>query len=113
MSEICISNSTNNFQNKINKKNKFDYKGLGNSSVHNAMNTNTNFKNNLDYAIENDLIYKQVFEDIEGFNGKLIDVLIDTGALTILLYFILTNANIICFNYSEEMLGQAKGKEGR
>eukprot|EP00833_Pecoramyces_ruminatium_P015686 jgi/Orpsp1_1/1189718/evm.model.d7180000073939.1 len=117
MTEISNNNSTNASQNKE-EKIKSAYKSLGSGSFYDGMITNTTFMGSVvnkvvwDYSKEdNDLIYKQVFDDIEeDFNGKLLDVPVGTGALTIPLYSTLTNADITCVDYSEEMLGQAKEK---
>ena len=46
----------------------------------------------------------------ENFDGKLLDVPIGTGVLTIPFYSLINKADINCLDYSEEMLNQAKEK---
>jgi len=100
------------------KKIKSAYKSLGSNSFYDGMITNSTFLGSVvnkvvwNYSKEdNDLIYEKTLSAIdENFNGKLLDVPVGTGVLTVPLYSILNNADITCVDYSEEMLNQAKEK---
>nr|AWI67078.1 Methyltransferase [Piromyces sp.] len=100
------------------KKIKTAYKSLGKGSFYDGMITNTTFLGSLvnkvvwDYSKEdNDTIIEKALSGIEeNFNGKLLDVPVGTGVLTVPLYSILKDADITCVDYSDEMLNQAKEK---
>ncbi|ORX79542.1 methylase [Anaeromyces robustus] len=110
-------NSTNTSENVYGKV-KSAYKSLGSNSFYDGMITNSTFLGSLvnkvvwDYSKEdNDKLYEQVLSHIEeDFNGKLLDVPVGTGVLTIPFYSIIKDADITCLDYSEEMLNQAKEK---
>ena len=46
----------------------------------------------------------------EGFSGKLLEVPVGTGVLTMPVYKDLPEAEITCLDYSEDMLAEARGK---
>ncbi|OUM63949.1 hypothetical protein PIROE2DRAFT_60977 [Piromyces sp. E2] len=100
------------------KKIKSAYKSLGKGSFYDGMITCSTFLGSVvnkvvwDYSKEeNNLITEKALSGIEeDFNGKLLDVPVGTGVLTVPLYSILNDADITCVDYSEEMLNQAKEK---
>ena len=49
----------------------------------------------------------------EHFSGKLLEVLVGTGILTMPLYRTLPEADITCLDYSADMMGQAQEKANR
>ena len=60
---------------------------------------------------DNDLINGRVLSYIgENFSGKLLDVPVGTGVITMPFYSLITKADITCLDYSEEMLNQSKEK---
>jgi len=97
---------------------KSAYKTIGSNSLYDGMITNSTLLGSIinkvvwNYSKEdNDLIIQQVFNDIENnFSGKLLDVPVGTGVLTMPLYSTLPQADITCLDYSKEMLEQAKEK---
>ena len=111
---VETTSQTNDKTDKI----KSAYKSLGSNSFYDGMITNSTFLGSVvnkvvwNYSKEdNDLIYEKTLSAIdENFNGKLLDVPVGTGVLTVPLYSILNNADITCVDYSEEMLNQAKEK---
>lgn len=46
----------------------------------------------------------------EGFSGKLLEVPVGTGILTMPVYKTLPDADITCLDYSPDMMGQAREK---
>jgi len=58
---------------------------------------------------ENDRYLELALSGIpEKFSGKLLEVPVGTGILTMPLYKLLPEAEITCFDYSEEMMGRAR-----
>ena len=94
------------------------YRTLGSSSFHDDMMTHSSFLGSLvEYLVwgyskeDSDLINGRVLSYIgENFSGKLLEVPVGTGVLTIPFYSLITNADIHCLDYSEEMLNQSREK---
>ena len=94
------------------------YRTLGSSSFYDDMMTHSSFLCSLvDYLVwgyskeYSDLINGRVLSYIgENFSGKLLEVPVGTGVLTIPFYSLITNADIHCLDYSEEMLNQSREK---
>ena len=60
---------------------------------------------------ENDAYLEKALSGIpEHFSGKLLEVPVGTGILTMPLYKTLPNADITCLDYSADMMGQAQEK---
>ena len=60
---------------------------------------------------ENDAYLEKAMAGIpENFSGKLLEVPVGTGILTMPLYQTLPQADITCLDYSPDMMGQAKEK---
>ncbi|ORX48935.1 putative methyltransferase [Piromyces finnis] len=104
--------------NERNKKIKSAYQSLGNGSFYDGMITNTTFLGSAVNKIvwdynqnDNNLYIERALSGIENdFKGKLLDVPVGTGILTIPFYSTLKDADITCIDYSKEMLMQAKEK---
>ena len=63
---------------------------------------------------ENDAYLEKAMAGIpENFSGKLLEVPVGTGILTMSLYQTLPQADITCLNYSSDMMGQAQEKAER
>ena len=63
---------------------------------------------------ENDAYLEKAMAVIpENFSGKLLEVPVGTGILTVPLYQTLPQADITCLDYSPDMMGQAKEKAER
>ena len=63
---------------------------------------------------ENDAYLEKAMAGIpENFSGKLLEVPVGTGILTVPLYQTLPQADITCLDYSPDMMGQAKEKAER
>ena len=63
---------------------------------------------------ENDAYLEKALSGIpEHFSGKLLEVPVGTGILTMPLYKTLPNADITCLDYSADMMGQAQEKADR
>ena len=63
---------------------------------------------------ENDVYLERALEGIpENFSGKLLEVPVGTGILTMPLYQTLPQADITCLDYSSDMMGQAQEKAER
>ena len=108
------SNNNNNLKDKIESA----YRIIGSNSFYDEMMTHSSYLGSfVDYLVwgyskaDSDLINGRVLSYIgENFNGKLLDVPVGTGVLTIPFYSLITKADINCLDYSEEMLNQAKEK---
>ena len=94
------------------------YRTLGSSSFYDDMMTHSSFLGSLvEYLVwgyskeDSDLINGRVLSYIgENFSGKLLEVPVGTGVLTIPFYSLITNADIQYLDYSEEMLNQSREK---
>ena len=63
---------------------------------------------------ENDAYLEKALSGIpENFSGKLLEVPVGTGILTMPLYQTLPQADITCLDYSPDMMGQAQEKADR
>lgn len=63
---------------------------------------------------ENDAYLEKAMAGIpENFSGKLLEVSVGTGILTMSLYQTLPQADITCLDYSSDMMGQAQEKAER
>ena len=63
---------------------------------------------------ENDAYLQKALSGIpEHFSGKLLEVPVGTGVLTMPVYRTLPEADIICLDYSPDMMGQAREKASR
>ena len=63
---------------------------------------------------ENDDYLEKALSGIsENFSGKLLEVPVGTGILTMPLYQTLPQADITCLDYSPDMMGQAQEKADR
>ena len=63
---------------------------------------------------ENDAYLEKAMAGIpENFSGKLLEVPVGTGILTVPLYQTLPQADITCLDYSPDMMGQAQEKAER
>ena len=63
---------------------------------------------------ENDAYLEKAMEGIpENFSGKLLEVPVGTGILTMPLYQTLPQADVTCLDYSPDMMGQAQEKADR
>jgi len=113
-----MADTTNNTTDQKKDKIKSAYKKVGSNSFYDGMITNTTFLGSLvnkvvwDYSKEdNDKVYEEAFSCIdENFKGKLLEVPVGTGVLTMPLYSITKEADITCVEFSNEMLNQAKEK---
>ena len=64
--------------------------------------------------VENDAYLEKALSGIpEHFSGKLLEVPVGTGILTMPLYKTLPKADITCLDYSADMMGQAQEKADR
>ena len=64
--------------------------------------------------VENDAYLEKALSGIpEHFSGKLLEVPVGTGILTMPLYKTLPRAQITCLDYSPDMMAQARGKAER
>lgn len=94
------------------------YRTIGSNSFYDEMMTHSSYLGSfVNYLVwgyskaDSDLINGRVLSYIgENFDGKLLDVPIGTGVLTIPFYSLINKADINCLDYSEEMLNQAKEK---
>ena len=113
-------NSNSNTNNNENTKEKIEsaYRTLCSNSFYDEMMTHSSFLGSaVNYLVwgytksDSDLINGRVLSYIgENFEGKLLDVPVGTGVLTIPFYSLIIKADINCLDYSEEMLNQAKEK---
>ena len=111
-------NSNLNNNEEIKQKIESAYRTLGSNSFYDEMMTHSSYLGSfVDYLVwgysksDSDLINGRVLSYIgENFYGKLLDVPVGTGVLTIPFYSLITNANINCLDYSEEMLNQSREK---
>ena len=111
-------NSNLNNNEEIKQKIESAYRTLGSNSFYDEMMTHSSYLGSfVDYLVwgysksDSDLINGRVLSYIgENFSGKLLDVPVGTGVLTIPFYSLITNADINCFDYSEEMLNQSREK---
>ena len=109
-----LNSNNNNLKDKIESA----YRTIGSNSFYDEMMTHSSYLGSfVDYLVwgyskaDSDLINGRVLSYIgENFNGKLLDVPVGTGVLTIPFYSLITKADINCLDYSEEMLNQAKEK---
>ena len=63
---------------------------------------------------ENDAYLEKAMSGIpEHFSGKLLEVPVETGILTMPLYQTMPQADITCLDYSADMMGQAQEKANR
>ena len=63
---------------------------------------------------ENDEYLAKAFSGIpDGFSGRLLEVPVGTGILTMPLYKTLPDASITCLDYSPDMMAQAREKAAR
>jgi len=109
-----------NINNNENLKDKIEtaYRTLGSSSFYDEMMTHSSYLGSfVNYIVwgytksDSDLINGRVLSYIgENFSGKLLDVPVGTGVLTIPFYSIIVNSDITCLDFSEEMLNQSKEK---
>ena len=114
--ELKDLNSSNNKD--LKDKIESAYRTIGSNSFYDEMMTHSSYLGSfVDYLVwgyskaDSDLINGRVLSYIgENFNGKLLDVPVGTGVLTIPFYSLITKADINCLDYSEEMLNQAKEK---
>jgi ubiquinone/menaquinone biosynthesis C-methylase UbiE len=110
------SNLNNNEE--IKQKIESAYRTLGANSFYDEMMTHSSYLGSfVDYIVwgysksDSDLINGRVLSYIsENFSGKLLDVPVGTGILTIPFYSLIANADINCLDYSEEMLNQSREK---
>ena len=114
--EIKDLNSNNNKD--LKDKIESAYRTIGSNSFYDEMITHSSYLGSfVDYLVwgysksDSDLINGRVLSYVgENFDGKLLDVPVGTGVLTIPFYSLIIKADIICLDYSEEMLNQAKEK---
>ena len=63
---------------------------------------------------ENDAYLEKALSGIpENFSGKLLEVPVGAGILTMPVYQTMPEADITCLDYSADMMGQAQEKEDR
>ena len=113
MSDSNINNNET-LQNKI----QLAYRSIGSNSFYDEMMTHSSYLGSfVNYLVwgynksDNDLINGRVLSYIgENFKGKLLDVPVGTGVITMPFYSLIPNADITCLDYSEEMLNQSKEK---
>lgn len=92
------------------------YQKLGKTNFYDGMITCTTqlgtFVSTMVWSIgkkENDTYLNQALSGIpDGFSGKLLEVPVGTGILTMPLYQTLPEAVVICLDYSSEMMAKAK-----
>ena len=114
--ELKNFNSNNNEE--LKEKIESAYRTIGSNSFYDEMMTHSSYLGSfVDYLVwgyskaDSDLINGRVLSYIgENFSGKLLDVPVGTGVLTVPFYSLITKADINCLDYSEEMLNQAKEK---
>ena len=112
--------SEQNINNNESLKNKIQsaYRTIGSNSFYDEMMTHSSYLGSfVDYLVwgyskaDSDLINGRVLSYIgENFNGKLLDVPVGTGVITMPFYSLITKADINCLDYSQEMLNQSKEK---
>ena len=64
----------------------------------------------MDKAEYDDYLEKALSGIPEGFSGKLLEVPVGTGILTMPVYKTLPDADVTCLDYSPDMMGQAREK---
>ena len=114
--ELKNFNSNNNEE--LKEKIESAYRTIGSNSFYDEMMTHSSYLGSfVDYLVwgyskaDSDLINGRVLSYIgENFSGKLLDVPVGTGVLTVPFYSLISKADINCLDYSEEMLNQAKEK---
>ena len=97
---------------------KSAYKKLGKNSFYDGMITSTTFLGSLVNRIvwrmnkdENKEYLEKALSPIpQDFNGKLLEVPVGTGVLTMPLYKNLKDADIVCLDYSTEMMSRAQNR---
>ena len=95
---------------------KSAYKKLGKNSFYDGMITSTTFLGSLVNRIvwrmnkdENKQYLEKALSPIpQDFNGNLLEVPVGTGVLTMPLYKNLKDADIVCLDYSPEMMSRAQ-----
>lgn len=99
---------------------KSSYKNLGKSNFYDGMITSSTFLGSLVNRVvwrmnkeENREYLKKALSPVtEDFGGKLLEVPVGTGILTMPLYRKLKNAEITCLDYSPEMMSRAEKRAG-
>lgn len=97
---------------------KSAYKKLGKNSFYDGMITSTTFLGSLVNRIvwrmnkeENREYLEKALSPVSSdFDGKLLEVPVGTGVLTMPLYENLKKADIVCLDYSAEMMSRAKNR---
>ncbi len=97
---------------------KSAYERLGKNNFYDGMITSSSFLGSLVNRLvwrmnkeENkDYLEKALSPIMENFNGKLLEVPVGTGILTMPLYKKLKKADIVCLDYSPEMMARAKSR---
>jgi ubiquinone/menaquinone biosynthesis C-methylase UbiE len=95
---------------------KSAYKKLGKNSFYDGMITSTTFLGSLvnrtvwrmDKAENREYLKKALSPIKSDFSGKLLEVPVGTGVLTMPLYKKLKKADIVCLDYSSEMMARAE-----
>ena len=98
-----------------------DYRLTGGSNFYDGMITCSTFSGKAVCRLvwdmnkaENDAYLEKAMAGIpENFSGKLLEVPVGTGILTMPLYQTLPQADITCLDYSSDMMGQAQEKAER
>lgn len=97
---------------------KSAYKKLGKSNFYDGMITSTTFLGSLvnrtvwrmNKEENKEYLEKALSPITEDFCGRLLEVPVGTGILTMPLYKKLKQANIVCLDYSPEMMSRAKNR---
>lgn len=97
---------------------KSAYKKLGKSNFYDGMITSTTFLGSLvnrivwrmNKAENNEYLEKALSPIPSDFSGKLLEVPVGTGILTMPLYKKLKKADIVCLDYSTEMMARAQNR---
>jgi ubiquinone/menaquinone biosynthesis C-methylase UbiE len=97
---------------------KSAYKKLGKSNFYDGMITSTTFLGTLvnrtvwrmDKEENKEYLEKALSPVTEDFCGKLLEVPVGTGVLTMPLYKKLKKADIVCLDYSAEMMARAENR---
>ncbi len=97
---------------------KSAYKKLGKSNFYDGMITSTTFLGSLvnrtvwrmNKEENKEYLEKALSPITEDFCGRLLEVPVGTGILTMPLYKKLKKANIVCLDYSPEMMSRAKNR---
>lgn len=97
---------------------KSAYKKLGKSNFYDGMITSTTFLGSLvnrivwrmDKNENNEYLEKALSPIPSDFSGKLLEVPVGTGILTMPLYKKLKKADIVCLDYSTEMMARAQNR---